>query len=139
MRLDQFTKCAYSAENRCVIDLMLPCALGYRSQFERESIDEMRRRYPDVQLTTLDDATSRIEQAFRSGPVEISRDEYCEMLEVLPPVDWTSSNGWESFKMVERTSGNITNIYATDGTRYFCLSDSIYMPHRDIIAACEAA
>lgn len=130
------TPCAYSAERNCVIDLFDDDGL---TKFSRDTIDEVRERYPDAVTLPLSEAAERIEATFKSEPVEIERETYEDMFEVLPPVDYSTGQGWRSFKMCERTSGNVTAIYATDGARYFHLSDSIYTPHDEIVRRCRAA
>ena len=51
-----------------------------------------------------------------------------DALNVLPPVGWTTKAGVESFRISERIWGNITDIYARLGNRYFKLADDIRLP-----------
>lgn len=72
-----------------------------------------------------------------NGVSEIDLDQYEEMLNVLPPFDWRGiGSGNESFKMCERISGNLTQIFCRIGGRYFTLVESIHKPHHDIVAHC---
>ena len=51
------------------------------------------------------DAWQRHENSCKSEPVEITRDRFHEMLNILPPVAWNFSDPpFESFKMSERTT-----------------------------------
>lgn len=57
-------------------------------------------------------------ERFLTGPQEITEDDYHEMLNVLPPENWTHSEGFEHFRMCEYTSGSITNQYAHRNGKY---------------------
>ncbi len=102
----------------------------------KAEIAKLGAEYGD-QLIVLDvdDAFTRYENAFKSEPVEISEERFTEMLGVLPPVAWTRNPAnCESFKICERTTGSVTAIFVRVDDRYFELSDSIRLPHRDCIA-----
>lgn len=96
---------------------------------------------PDLVVLPFADAHRRYEEQFKSPPVSISPERYWEMLEVLPPYGFVNRGMEESFKLCERTAGNITAIFARVGDRHFELSDSIFLNHDTIIARvrnCEA-
>ena len=131
--------CAYSAAKRCIIDIVHLTDEGYRSHHFNESIETMRKRYPDAEITLVERAADRITEAFKEPVREITADEYDDMLCVLPPMDYKCGEGWTSFKMCERTSGIITGIYATNGDKYYTLQDSEFMPHSEIIKRCKNA
>jgi len=67
----------------------------------------------------------KAEREFYLQPeVEIPREKYWEMLEVLPPMAWRQSFRFESFNMSEHETGPYTRQYARrgdegDGARYF--------------------
>lgn len=74
-------------------------------------------------------------------PVEITAEQYDDMLNVLPPCRWNRINGVESFFVSERITANLVNWYATTGGRYFgfvdkdtCSSDEIATKVRAAIA-----
>ena len=100
-------------------------------------------QHPDAVILTLDEAAERIAARDRAkycrGWNETTRDHYWEMLEVLPPDDWQTVDGIESFKMSERLTGDLTAIYATVGTgetqRYFNMTESCTMPAAEISAS----
>lgn len=50
---------------------------------------------------------------------EITEDQFHEMLNVLPPMNWERHAGFESFLMCEFTSGVYTEQYARRGDKYF--------------------
>ena len=62
---------------------------------------------------------------YRKDVSEITEARFMDALNVLPPVGWTTRQGVESFKISERLWGNITDIYARLGDRYFTLTDDI--------------
>ena len=116
-----------------IIDVVHP--VSKRGGYSGETLEEMRLRYPGAEIADWDTVLQASDDMFRSAPIEITEARFMEMLEVLPPVGWTQRNGCESFKLSERTSGNITAIFARVGNRYFEMSDSIAMPHDKIIEA----
>jgi Protein of unknown function (DUF1419) len=81
----------------------------------------------------VDEAYQRFENSFKSEPVEITEERWDEMLGVLPPVGWKNDGTHESFKISERTAGSITAIFVRIKDRYFELSDTITLPHRDCV------
>lgn len=86
---------------------------------------------PDLVLLTPEDALNRYEARFITAPEEITEERFLEMLNILPPVSWTSDHHGESFKIVERLAGRITTIYVRLGTRHFTFSDNIRTPHAE--------
>lgn len=122
-----------------VIDAVLS---NGRGQYGGKSIEQLRHQYPLVRRCRVDVALQWIEDYHRTEPQEITRDQYWEMLEVLPPVGWKIYDSAESFKMSERLTGNITGIYARVGAsnpRYFTFYDSINMKHDQIIEKVQAS
>lgn len=80
---------------------------------------------PDLIVLSYDDAAQRHEDAAKTPVSEITKERYWYALECLPPVGWSHRGGGESFKMVERITGRITNIFVNIGKRYFTFADSI--------------
>jgi|GEM_PF-4609786 len=109
-----------------------------RSHIKRETLKQIRQRYPDAIYIDWESACKIMDDANRLPVSEITESDFWEMLEVLPPVGWQTTPEGESFKMSERYSGNITSIYARVGTRYFHLRDLITLRHEDIITTCQA-
>lgn len=107
--------------------------------FAGETLDELRQRYPLAEVITLDEFLTMKENALRTDPVRIEEEHYWDALECLPPLDYTIKRGGESFKMVERFSGRMTNIYAKVGNTYWMMMDIDTLPHEEIIAKVQAA
>ena len=135
MRDDQ--KVFYQPGKPGIIDLAIERAGVLTGGYSGETLDAMRLRYPDAEVGELGPVSAASEEMFKCKPVGITEARFVEMLEVLPPVGWVQRDGCESFKLSERTSGNITAIFARIGTQYFELQDSIFTKHEQIIAACK--
>ena len=58
------------------------------------------------------------EQYLSNPPTVITEDEYNHQLGELPPEAWGSQLGFESFRMCEYMTGNITAMYATSKNIY---------------------
>jgi len=128
------TTCFYSADSNAIIDVIRPDT-GL-SWFAADNLESMRQRYPDAIVMDIGTAAELKETQFKSDVIEITEAQYWEMLECLPPMDYSTFNGWSSFKMSELTCGNITGIYATNGEKFYHFSDSQFTKHQDIIARC---
>ena len=86
-------------------------------------------------ILPVDDAWQRYENQFKSAPVEITRERFHEMLNILPPVAWSYGDpSFESFKMSEHTAGSITAIFVRIHDRYFELSDTCTLRHRECVS-----
>ena len=74
---------------------------------------------------------------------EITKEQWWDMLEVLPPEKWQTVNGVEIFRICEYTSGTITGHYARLGDRYFSANRDIRTDYADIAgeiaSLCRAA
>lgn len=105
-----------------------------------ESLEEVRVRYPTVVLGDLDAVVAEKEKMMRTEPDSITENDFWDALECLPPLDWqhTGSIG-ESFKLVERTSGRMTRIYARIGTSFWSFTDVDNLPHTEIMNKVKAA
>jgi len=137
--------CVYSAAKNTVIDLIDPAA-GV-TFYGLKNLDEVRQEYPDAVEISLDDATELHQKPFIKPVSEITEKKYMYWLEVLFPEDWQHSGG-ESFKLVEKTCGSITQICcalndhnpdtkAPRQRRYFSLCDDYNTPHREIVERCR--
>lgn len=79
---------------------------------------------PGAIILPLDDAVKKIRTLDRAEYckpwVEISKETWWDMLEVLPPEKWQNNGTVEMFRMSEYLCGRITGHYARVGERYFC-------------------
>jgi len=137
--LDDNTPVFYVPGRPGIIDLAVMRNGEQVGGYSGETLPQIALRYPGVQLGELGPVSAASDESWKSPPVEITADRYMEMLEVLPPVAWRGiGTEEETFKLSERTSGNITAIFCRIGERHFEMQDSIHMKHDDIITACRA-
>ena len=77
-------------------------------------------------------------EAFDKPMVEITKEEYWEALECLPPLMWTKcGNGDEFFFMSEFYSGNYTALFMKKGEKYYtairiCDREKAYAEYKTI-------
>ena len=74
------------------------------------------------------------EKSYLTAPVEIDVHAFHDALGLMYPLNWsTSDNGvWETFMLQEMVCGNVTEIYARYGARYFRLRDVCNLSHAQI-------
>ena len=121
-----------------IIDVAFKRDGVWKGGYSDETIEQIGIRYPGVTLGRLGPVCESSDESYKQPPVEIDAERYNEMLEVLPPEQWHGiGEHTESFKLSERTSGNITAIFCRIGERYFEMQDSVFMKHAAIVAACE--
>ena len=74
---------------------------------------------------------------------EITKEQWWDMLEVLPPEKWEKVQGVEIFRMMEYTSGTVTGHFARLCERYFSANRDIRTGYADIAgeiaSLCRAA
>ena len=124
---DAYTECWYVPGETHIVDVIHPDD-GLTLHLTEDAA-QIRARHPDAQRMTCDDAWKAADavglELYRNEVSEISEERFNDALNVLPPVGWTTRMGVESFRISERIWGNITDIYARLGDRYFLLSDDI--------------
>ena len=134
------TAAYYSAEKNVVISILNKAnGLTY---YGGQSRADILAEYPDAELLTIDEAGNRHQAPYIEPVEEITEEKYWYWLEVLFPEDW-QHNGGESFKVSERTCGDITRICCSlndsnkHARRYFTLCDSYQTPHKAIVERCR--
>ncbi|WP_337263703.1 MULTISPECIES: hypothetical protein [unclassified Serratia (in: enterobacteria)] len=90
------------------------------------------------ELVTVEEAQERFTQVNYLPVSEITETRFNDMLEVLPPLDWWGGEHSQSFKLMEMYSGNITDIFARFGTRYFQMRNIVTLTHAQIIEKVRA-
>jgi hypothetical protein len=126
----------YSAKTNDIIDTCTD-ENPPRSHVNGHTLEEIRTRYPDAVIMEWEKAQKIMDDRNCLPVREITEEQWYEMLEVLPPEGWKNDDNGESFKMMERWSGIITDIYARIGTRYLTLRDSAYTKHDEIMKRCN--
>jgi hypothetical protein len=123
------------------IDVAFPDDSGVlRGQYSGDTLEEIRVRYPGAIEGDIEQVAKASHDLCRRPAQRITEERYTEMLECLPPMDWTGRDGWQTFKMSERNYGTITGIYAWDRTNdvHYTLADDETLTHEQIVAACKA-
>ena len=65
---------------------------------------------------------------------EITLTAFMDAIAVMYPNDWQGDAHCETFKLAEMVCGDVTDIYAKVGERYFTFRDKASMTHTAIIA-----
>lgn len=79
----------------------------------------------DYEIISSDEFMDRHDKWLRykylNPAIEITEEQFIDMLEVLPPMEWhKDTDGVEKFMMIERLIGNITAQYGRLGDKYIC-------------------
>lgn len=106
---------------------------AYRTQYDNETLDDLRAQgRTEMELIPFDEACNRIDAAqmaeYCRAPVEITREQFHEMLEILPPCKWTRAKSCEAFYVSEALAGDIHAWYVRIGDRYWTLNRSRSCP-----------
>lgn len=91
-----------------------------------ETLDQMRKRYPSVKVGTLDEYEVAHRDSYRRPPQRITKKEWTDALETLPPMRWVRGDQFESFCFQEPVSCHIHSIYARLGKTYWRMVDDIH-------------
>ena len=130
------TEAYYSPSKNVIIDLITPeTGLTY---WGKQTAEQIRETHPDAIALSFDEASERYQRPFIEPVSEITEEKFCYWLEVLVPEDWQHGHNCESFKLIERTCGDITTICASLGKRYFVMADSYKTPHAEIMRRVRA-
>lgn len=122
----------YSPSKIVAID-SISSITGKTFHFAR-TYEDVKSDYPDAELLYVDTVIEMQDRAYTSPyAFPITRREFEDALECLPPVSWKRFSQHESFKLSERYSGNITTIYVRIGNEYFKFKDQISLPHVDCL------
>ena len=136
MDVSKLLECYYQPGKPGIIDAINPdTGLGL---YGKHTLAETRVEYPGAEIGDFDTVVNQQDAYWRKPPVEITRERFWEMLEVLPPEDWRSNGDHETFKLMEYTSGNITAIFCRIGERYWEMQDSVFLSSAQIVEKCRA-
>ncbi len=115
-----------------------PTSDHYFGLYSKTTLTEYQNEFPNIKILTWEEVALEVHQAAVKPVTEISLNRYTEMLEVLPPLRWVSSNENTTFMLSERFTDNITDMFAQIHTgegkfRYFTLRDVDTLTHRQIV------
>lgn len=105
----------------CIVDFINP-ETGL-SEFGRSTQEELAARYPGIEVWLIDAAIEFREQVGRTDPQEITRQQFIDALEILPPNHWQTRGPFESFQCSEHWSGRLTSTYLRRGSRCWQFTD----------------
>ncbi|EMF07199.1 hypothetical protein [Serratia marcescens] len=74
------------------------------------------------------------EQQARTDVKEITLEKFMDAIALMYPRDWCGDVDCESFKLAEMYCGEVTDIFAKIGDRYFQFRDVVSLPHAAILA-----
>ena len=106
-----------------------------------KTTEEFERENPTAKQMDFEEANEQINIAIQKTyvtlPKLISAEFFNQQLEVLPPLNWTTTSDEMTFMMSEFTISRITNIYAQIGDKCYAFSDSYRLSHEEIIEKCN--
>ncbi|PKO66918.1 MAG: hypothetical protein CVU22_14005 [Betaproteobacteria bacterium HGW-Betaproteobacteria-16] len=105
-----------------------------RSNTTHSTLEQMRERYPDAVVGELDVVTKERRELYCREFVEVDEDQFAEQLDMLPPQDWRTVDGVESFKCLEPLADGITTIHCRYGSRFYRFNGPINMTGTEIAA-----
>ncbi|MBC3252430.1 hypothetical protein KGP26_29365 (plasmid) [Serratia sp. JSRIV002] len=111
---------------------------AWRTMVSPKTLDELNTRGDYWELVTVEEAIERFIRKNYQPVSEITEARFMDMLEVLPPLNWRGTADSQSFKLSEMYSGNITDIFAQYGTRYFQMRNHASLTHDEIIEKVKA-
>jgi hypothetical protein len=131
-------RCVWSPSQATVIDFCHPVT-GLTVCY-RQTLAEVRDRYPDAEEGEYDAIAPALEAARRAKyvtkPTRITKDQYWSALECLPPLKMRGGGGATTFMMSEFYTADLTNIYCEIGDRYWSFLDTCHLTHDEIVRMC---
>lgn len=129
--------CFYQPGECSIVDI---ARLDGRSWILGETLEQVRLRYPGVELVPWPEVNQKIEAAqaaaYHVGEArEIMLAEYNYALNVLPPARWQGS----IFAVSEMLCGRIASWYCKAGGKYWEVNHYIDTDHSEINRICQEA
>lgn len=132
------TQCFVQPDTFTIIDTVHP--ITGKSVCYGDTLEQVQARYPGAIIGDFEEWCLKKEQSFLTEPMEIDRDRYDEMLNVLPPKRWVQERGpygyESSFEMIEHQSGRVTSFYMAIHGRHFTYDGISGTPHAQKIQLC---
>ena len=131
-RVQEPQQVAISLATGSVIDVIGSNGYGVHG---RQTVDELRVRYPDIQVMDAEAAERALEDARVSVVVRrVTPEELNDAFGMVSPYGVARVGDTFSFKQSEHIYGDVTAIYARIGTDCFALNDRGTLTHDQIIA-----
>lgn len=103
----------------------------YRSAVYGKTLEQYQEEDPAVELMDYSELEALAESRMTTDPVEITKEQFWDRLEVLPPCSWVRNGHDESFYMSEFLCGRVTEHLVRIGDRYFSFSSPVMSSHFD--------
>ena len=135
------THCYYVENSDSMIDTVDPLT-GLTTCF-KETKDQIVDRYHGATLVPIDDAITSIrkviDKKYIAKPSVTTEEEWMDLLYVLPPKNYNTSDQAISFMLEEFTIADITTICCNIDGIYFTFSDRCTLTHFEILEKCYLA
>jgi hypothetical protein len=105
-----------------------------RANTTHSTLDQMRQRYPEATVGELEEVARARREEHCQEFIEVDEDQFAEQLDILPPQDWKTVDGVESFKYLEPLDDGITTIHCRHGSRFYRFNGPISMTGSEIAA-----
>jgi len=103
-----------------------------RCLYSGELVENMITKNPKLKVMTFDNALIKIQKIqtkkYNKPWLKITEEKFMEMLEILPPLKWNTTNGVEMFAMSEFDEGTYTGHYAHYKGKYYYATRMITCP-----------
>lgn len=130
--------CAYIEGSTSIIDL-IKNATGLTSIYGK-NIETVRLEYPLAEIVPLDFAIERINEALKEKypmlvPIEITEEQFYDMFECLPPMQYVHGQKAMTFKMSEMTFGDITQgyVHMEESNKYYTMTVRLKTTHDEMV------
>lgn len=134
MTMKQVERYVAARPNGDVIDELID-GVGRHSQ---KTLDELSEKYGELQKMTLEAACDLKIATVVTGPKEITKDYYWQMLEVMPPCRWVNVGNTESFYICEAYTLDVHSVFVRIGSRYFTMHRQVSREnHAGWVAMCK--
>ncbi|AXH72676.1 MAG: Sea42 [Caudoviricetes sp.] len=114
--------CFYIPGNPYVESGAFLCSDGKHYSPSMKTLDTLQKDNPNIRLMLWDDAMEQIENlnTERLSKIdEITEEQWNEMLNILPPMDWQAYRGAQSFLLPEPYTGSWYPCYVTANGKYY--------------------
>jgi hypothetical protein len=107
------------------------------TEWGQKTLAVLQENYPDMALMSVAALIDLQNEKLRTPVAEITQERYIDQLGVLPPMDWCRTMKGESFKSMERYSGDVTSIFVRAAGRFFEFRDVCTLTHAQVMARVE--
>lgn len=130
----------YAPVSRRVIDaaLLLDDGRSVIGLYSGETLQSLRRRYPDAILSQQVGVRNDYEGSIGHTPERCSADQFDCALSAVSPADWRYSERGESFKTRAVLAAPLAVVYARVADTYWCFRAAAGIEHDDVMRRVEA-